>query len=541
MTKSTRKILLIAALALLLVATCALAACDILDGLFGDGECQHEFGEWHEGTPATCSGSGQKGYYACKKCGKYFDRDGVTEINDTYIDIDTDAHQMTYHAEVPASCKGCGTKEYYECKACGQLFTDEYGQHATWKSELEIEPLSEHKLVHVDAVPKSCTTDGVREHWHCSICECNFEDEDGVCEIYNIVISKSHNPATVYGNDATCTTDGNVKYYHCEACGNNFSDYDCTTEISDADIVVAATGHSIQHVDAVENTHDADGNIEHWHCNNCNKNFADEEATTQIDVTIPKGHHWGDNGICKECDQEEYSDGLKFTLRDDSDTYKVSKGTFNGSELIIPSMYEGKKVTAIDENGFKDCSAIETVKLPSSVTEIGKNAFDGCENMTAVYYNGTSNSWIKLEFTNEKSNPLYYGNELYIVVDGGCQLLTELVLQEYNTNRDYSYIPSVNAYAFINCTSLTKVTIDGTVGNCQFANKSFDGCTELTGVYLKVNISNWASINFANETANPLYYAHKLYAWQPGLATEAHYEEVTDLYVGSFPNPKWTN
>ena len=51
---------------------------------------------------------------------------------------------------------------------------------------------------------------------------------------------------------------------------------------------------------------------------------------------------------------------------------------------MIPSTINGKKVTKIDDNAFRDNKNIESVSLLEDVTEIGDNAFKGCENLEQV-------------------------------------------------------------------------------------------------------------------------------------------------------------
>lgn len=464
------------------------------------GGCAHDLGAWHEEKSATCYSSGEKGYYRCSKCGKYFEKDGVAEIDggNIYIDIDENAHEFTYHAEVPATCNEWGAIEYYECKNCGRYFSDADRREEIFYSDLNIKPLGNYTLTFVNGAELNCTTDGVIEHWHCSVCNNNFEYENGLFGIYNIVLSKHHNITTVSEQAATCTAEGNIKYYHCEACEKNFSDSDCTTEISNADIVVAATGHSLAHVDAEENTHDANGNIAHWHCNSCGKNFADEQATTQIDVTISKGHHWGDNGIYKECDQKEYNTGLEFTLQDD-DTHKVSKGTFDGSQLILPSKYEGKNVTAIAKDGFKDCSAIETIKLPntlteleipSTVTEIKGYVFLGCSSLTSIEIPSSVTSIGQFAFDSSNLTSVTFGEN--------------------------SQLASIGKAALWNCDGLTSIVIPDSV--TSIGESAFHGCKGISSVVIPSNVTSMGITVFRSSSEITIYCEaeSKPDGWNPG-------------------------
>ncbi len=59
---------------------------------------------------------------------------------------------------------------------------------------------------------------------------------------------------------------------------------------------------------------------------------------------------------------------------------------YSGSEMsvLVPDWYEGKPVTEIGDGAFLGNTAIRTVALPSSVARIGKSAFKGCTNLTAI-------------------------------------------------------------------------------------------------------------------------------------------------------------
>lgn len=53
-------------------------------------------------------------------------------------------------------------------------------------------------------------------------------------------------------------------------------------------------------------------------------------------------------------------------------------------EVIIPSKYNGKKITSIGESAFSGCSGLTSITIPDSVTFIGSSAFSGCSRLTSV-------------------------------------------------------------------------------------------------------------------------------------------------------------
>ncbi len=53
-------------------------------------------------------------------------------------------------------------------------------------------------------------------------------------------------------------------------------------------------------------------------------------------------------------------------------------------ELIIPSEVDGVPVTKIGEGAFKDNKELIKVIIPPHITDIGDNAFEGCDNLVEV-------------------------------------------------------------------------------------------------------------------------------------------------------------
>ena len=55
-------------------------------------------------------------------------------------------------------------------------------------------------------------------------------------------------------------------------------------------------------------------------------------------------------------------------------------------------------VTSIGEAAFSDCSGLTRIKIPSSVTSIGNYAFRDCIGLKDVYYTGTQEQWNAISF-----------------------------------------------------------------------------------------------------------------------------------------------
>ena len=158
---------------------------------------------------------------------------------------------------------------------------------------------------------------------------------------------------------------------------------------------------------------------------------------------------------------------------------------------------------------FNDALVTE-VTIPNTMNSIGQYAFQGCSNLTAVYYQGDLASWCGFSFGNEYSNPLRYAHNLYI----DNELLTELIIP--------STVTSIGQYTFQGCSSLTgdlvipnAVTSIGkyAFSDCSGFNGSlfigsgiqtinpytFAGCTGFTGsLILGVQVNNIGDRAFEN-------------------------------------------
>lgn len=127
-----------------------------------------------------------------------------------------------------------------------------------------------------------------------------------------------HNYELVEGVDPSCIKEGTVEHYHCDECGKNFDmNYG---EIED--LTIEKSDHEYIFVEEIPATCKEEGTIKHYHCDVCGKNF-DMNYGEIEDLTIEKSDHeygsmywgkspsfWEDGNIeyyfCEEC--EKYFD-----------------------------------------------------------------------------------------------------------------------------------------------------------------------------------------------------------------------------------------
>lgn len=83
---------------------------------------------------------------------------------------------------------------------------------------------------------------------------------------------------------------------------------------------------------------------------------------------------------------EDTEQGIIWEYEINDDETITLKGTTTDitGTVEIPDTIEGKNVTTIGGNAFRDCKELETVTIPNTVTNIGYGAFYGCGNLANI-------------------------------------------------------------------------------------------------------------------------------------------------------------
>ena len=107
---------------------------------------------------------------------------------------------------------------------------------------------------------------------------------------------------------------------------------------------------------------------------------------------------------------------------------KIGKGAFmNASNLSIVNLGELTSLTVIEERAFSN-TALETLTTSSSLTTIGKSAFEGCRSLTEINLNNGLTSISHYAFRN-------------------CESLKRIVIEQGTPNESIV----VGNYAFLGC------------------------------------------------------------------------------------------
>ena len=103
----------------------------------------------------------------------------------------TISHVLTHHEKVAATCTENGVKEYWTCSVCNDKFSDTQGKNEiadfdTWKADAGKIPAAGHDMTKTEAKAATCTEAGNEAYWTCSTCHKNFSDEQGKNEISDL-------------------------------------------------------------------------------------------------------------------------------------------------------------------------------------------------------------------------------------------------------------------------------------------------------------------------------------------------------------------
>ena len=245
---------------------------------------------------ATCSEDGNKEYWTCEHCGKYFLSDDTNpetakavELSETVIPA---SHKLTKVEAKDTTCTEDGNTEYWTCEHCGKYFLSDDTNPETAKAvELSETVISaSHKLTKVEAKDATCTEDGNKAYWTCEHCGKYFLSDDAnpetakAVELSETVIPASHKLIKVEAKDATCTEDGNKEYWTCEHCKKYFLSDDTNPETAKAvelsETVISAS-HKLTKVEAKAATYAENGNKEYWTCEHCKKYFLSDDTNPE--------------------------------------------------------------------------------------------------------------------------------------------------------------------------------------------------------------------------------------------------------------------
>ena len=157
------------------------------------------------------------------------------------------------------------------------------------------------------------------------------------------------------------------------------------------------------------------------------------------------------------------------SIGNNSHTCNGDEGAFyNCSSLTSVIFEENSQLTTIGYSAFVNCSSLTSIEIPNSVTDIGWSAFKGCSSLTSIEI-PNSVTWIGGTFKD-------------------CSSLATVIIP--------NSVSSIGSSAFENCSSLTSITIPNSV--TEIKESTFKGCTSLSSVTIGYSVESIGESAFEN-------------------------------------------
>lgn len=251
---------------------------------------------------------------------------------------------------------------------------------------------------------------------------------------------------------------------------------------------------------------------------------------------------------------------LEYVLSEDGAYYTLrSIGTYEGTEIVIPSDYQGKpvkkvgahafnnaditsvvvgdKVESIGNDAFHDCYDLTSIVIGKSVTEIGVRAFMNCEALTGIDVAEDNTAYKDIDgnlYTKDGKTMIKYATGKtateYVSPEGLETVMEETFTGSDNLTSVQIVCDTLGKSAFSHCVNLASVEIDcERIGENAFSGcgklasvkldkavtnigkYAFYECYAITDVYYNGAIEDWCNITFGNSDANPKRYTANLY------------------------------
>ena len=157
--------------------------------------------------------------------------------------------------------------------------------------------------------------------------------------------------------------------------------------------------------------------------------------------------------------EERTDDGFYYEENKDGGI-TITGYTGDETELVIPREIDGKGVTSIGDNAFRDCSSLTSIKIPAGVTSIGVSAFEECYGLTSIE--------IPAGVTSIGGSAFEY-----------CSGLTSIEIP--------AGVTSIGESAFEYCSGLTSIEISA--GVTSIGNRAFYNCSGLTSIEIPAGVT----------------------------------------------------
>ncbi len=157
--------------------------------------------------------------------------------------------------------------------------------------------------------------------------------------------------------------------------------------------------------------------------------------------------------------------------------------------LKVDAIKEGTRIVADDF--FAGQSELSIITIPSTVLHFGEKVFDGCSNLSGVFYNAINAECKDNLFGNRTSlEHAVFGKNVEKVPEGlfaGCTQLADVIFVGNN-------VTEIGASAFFKCSKLAAIIVPDSV--TSIGESVFEGCNGLTSITIPDSVTSIGSSIF---------------------------------------------
>ena len=435
------------------------------------------------------------------------------------------SHTLKKTEAKDATCTEDGNKEYWTCEHCGKYFLSDDTNPETAKAVEQSETVipASHKLTKVEAKDATCAEDGNIEHWTCEHCKKYFLSDDtnpetatAVEQSETILPALKHKNAIIQNaSEPTETAPGYSGDRYCPDCNTvlekgytywvednltwklyedgtlNISGTGAMKDYDSDDSPATQKKDSVKKV-VIEDDVTSIGDYAFWNCSNLTS------------ITIPDSVTIIGNSAFNAC-----SSLTSLTIP--NSVTSIGNSAFNAcsslTSLTIPN-----SVTSIEFAAFYACSSLTSLTIPNSVTSIGDSAFNACSSLTSLTIpNSVTSIGEGAFYACSSLTSITIPNSVTSIGEGAfyaCSSLTSITIPDSVTR--------IGDYAFKNCSNLTSITIPDSV--TSIGNSAFYGCSSLKTISLSCKSSLKRS-DFGDQANLVSYTSHTLNKTEAKAAT----------------------
>ncbi|HPF56339.1 MAG TPA: leucine-rich repeat protein, partial [Clostridiales bacterium] len=167
----------------------------------------------------------------------------------------------------------------------------------------------------------------------------------------------------------------------------------------------------------------------------------------------------------------------------------IGASAFAGTGVVSVSIESG--IASVGEKAFSNCTALEFISVPASVTSIAADAFEGSANARIAAPSGSAGANLAATLSIAATYPYEIDNGIYQfeVYDSYAVILACKSTEAEITVPTTLYgktVTVINSEAFKNLTSLTKVTLPENL--TALLSHAFIGCTALQTVVFPAGV-----------------------------------------------------